>query len=115
MAVNELPAADRARVALSAAIVWDNHACMPLRPQDERFLHQLERCRRAGITAVTLNVGFGDHTAADHLRMLAQFRRWLQARPEHYRLIEAVDDIAAAKKDGRLAVCFDIEGMNAIE
>jgi membrane dipeptidase len=98
-----------------SAIVWDNHACMPLRPLDERFLPQLERCRQAGVTAVTLNVGFGEQTPVDHVRMLAQFRRWLGERPQHYRLVQSAQDILAAKSAGQLAVCFDIEGMNAIE
>lgn len=100
---------------LRAAVVWDNHACMPLRPLDESFLPQLERFRQAGFTAVTLNVGFGEHVAVDHLRMLAQFRRWLMERPEQYRIVSKVGDITEAKKTGQLAVCFDIEGMNAIE
>lgn len=100
---------------LDRMVVWDNHACMPLRPLDESFLPQLERCRQAGITAVTLNVGFGEQSVADHMRMLAQFRHWLGKRPQLYRLVEDCDDILAAKKSGQLAVCFDIEGMNAIE
>ena len=99
---------------LRTAVVWDNHACMPLRPLDESFLPQLERCRRSGFTTVTLNVGFGENTPVDHLRMLAQFRHWLAARPEQYRIVRTADDITEVKKTGQLAVCFDIEGMNAI-
>lgn len=59
---------------LNKAIVWDNHACMPLRPSDDTFLPQLERCRKGGFNVVTLNVGFGNQTLADHVRMLARFR-----------------------------------------
>jgi membrane dipeptidase len=100
---------------LRSTVVWDNHACMPLRPLDQRFLPQLERCRQAGVTVVTLNVGFGEQTLADHVRMLAHFRHWLGERPQQYRIAESVEDITAAKRAGELAVCFDIEGMNAIE
>ncbi|HEX4267187.1 MAG TPA: membrane dipeptidase [Steroidobacteraceae bacterium] len=100
---------------LDKAIVWDSHACMPLRPMDDSFLPQLERCRKSGFNVVSLNVGFGDQTLADHVRMLAQFRHWLAARPQEYRLVKGVEDILAAKQGGQLAVCFDIEGMNAIE
>ena len=110
-----MPISMNAAEVLRPAIVWDNHACMPLRHFDETFLPQLERCRQAGFTVVTLNVGFGELTAVDHLRMLAHFRHWLKARPEQYRIVEGVDDITDAKKSGQLAVCFDIEGMNAIE
>lgn len=114
-AVSREPVNGSVGEVLRAAVVWDNHACMPLRPLDETFLPQLERCRGAGFTAVTLNVGFGELVAADHLRMLAQFRHWLMARPEQYRIVRTVDDITAAKEAGQLAVTFDIEGMNAIE
>lgn len=109
-------AARREQVAelLRTSVVWDNHVCMPLRPLDETFLPQLERCRRGGFTAVTLNVGFGELAVADHVRMVAQFRHWLAARPDQYRLVGTADDILAARKAGQLAVCFDIEGMNAI-
>jgi membrane dipeptidase len=112
MASNRQSAAES---LLGCMVVWDNHACMPLRPLDESFLPQLERCRQAGITAVTLNVGFGEQSVADHVRMLAQFRHWLGERPQLYRLVDGVEDIFEAKKSGQLAVCFDIEGMNAIE
>jgi len=40
------------------ALVWDNHACLPLRPDDARFLPQLEGYREAGFNVVSLNVGF---------------------------------------------------------
>lgn len=99
---------------LSSMLVWDNHACMPLRPHDVGFLDQLEWHRLSGTDVVMLNVGFGDDSIESHLRMLATFRTWLAARPEHYRLIRSVADIHAARAAGQLAVGFDIEGANAI-
>lgn len=103
-----------AKALMAEALVWDNHACMPLRPHDLDFLPQLERCRRTGIHAVTLNVGFGEQTVEEHFRMLATFRAWLAARPDDYLLVDKVEDLARAKAQGKLAVLFDIEGMNAI-
>lgn len=114
-ALSQPPADDRVAEVLRASVVWDNHVCLPLRPLDESFLPQLERCRQAGFTTVTVNVGFGENTVADHLRMLAQFRHWLAARPGQYRIVRTVDDITAAKQSGQLAVSFDIEGMRAID
>jgi len=99
---------------LSSMLVWDNHACMPLRPQDLSFMDQLEWHRRGGADVVMLNVGFGDDSIEAHLRMLAAFRAWLAARPAQYRLIRSVADIHAARAAGQLAVGFDIEGANAI-
>jgi membrane dipeptidase len=105
-----------ARVAalFADSVVWDNHACMPLRPEDERFLPQLRRYREAGVDAVTLNVGFDSVPWDNTGRMLTAFRTWVQARSEDYVLVERVEDIALAAAQGRLAVMFDIEGGSAL-
>lgn len=95
-------------------LVWDNHACMPLRPQDVGFMGQLEWHHDAGTDVVMLNIGFGDDSIEAHMRMLATFRAWLAARPAQYRLIRSVSDIHAARAAGQLAVGFNIEGANAI-
>ncbi len=99
---------------LADSLVWDHHACLPLRPSDESFLPALQRHRAAGFSAVTVNIGFGDQGPEEHLRMLAAFRHWLLARPGEYLLLESADDLERARASGRLAVGFDIEGANAI-
>jgi len=96
------------------ALVWDNHACMPLRPRDESFLPQLQRYRAAGVDVVSLNVGFDAVPWENTPRMLALFRRWLRQRPDDYTLVTTVDDILQAKAGGKLAVTFDIEGGCAL-
>jgi len=100
---------------LHAAVLWDNHTCMPLDPQDEVFLPQLERLRASGVTVVGLNVGYGEHGIEAHVRMLAHFRAWIKAHPDRYMQIERASDVARAKESGRLGIFFDIEGANAIE
>ena len=104
----------RAAKLIASSLVWDNHACMPLRPADTSFLPQLARAKAAGCAAVTLNIGFGEQTPIEHLRMLAAFRQWLSARPDEYALVQTLADIARARAAGRLAVMFDIEGARAI-
>lgn len=104
----------RARALIAKTICWDNHACMPLRPGDVRFLPQLERVRAAGIDVVSLNVSFDLVDPNETFLMLATFRRWLRDRSEHYVLASTAADIDAAKASGRLAVVFDIEGGNAV-
>lgn len=99
---------------LGDAIVWDNHACMPLRPADESFLPQLERVHEAGIDVITLNVGCGGQGVEEHIRMLGAFRNWIAARPELCRLVQAEHDVRQAKIEGKLGICFDIEGMDAL-
>jgi membrane dipeptidase len=99
--------------ALRDAIVWDNHSCMPLRP-DDRFLPQLERCRRAGQNVVSLNVGFDLTDFQSNIRVLAHFRAWVRRHPAEYLLAATVSDILEAKRTGRLAVLFDLEGTVAL-
>jgi len=55
---------------LDRALVWDNHTCMPLRPDDERFVPELRRLRDAGVDVVGLTSASGQ-SVEEHLRMLA--------------------------------------------
>lgn len=79
-------------------LVWDNHGCMPQRPLDESFLPQLSRYRDAGVDVAILNIGYGEQSIELHLRMIAQFRRWISMRPEHYTLIRNAADIERDRK-----------------
>ena len=99
---------------LADAIIWDNHACMPLRP-DDAFLPQLERCRAAGQTVITLNIGYDVTSFDDNIRVLAHFRHFVNRHRDRYILINSVEDIVAAKSSGRLAICFDLEGTRALD
>ncbi|MGH8298414.1 MAG: dipeptidase [Steroidobacteraceae bacterium] len=99
---------------LRSTIIWDNHGCMPLRA-DDSFLPQLERYRKAGVTVASLNVGFAKIPWAEHLRVLSFMRRWIAARPDSYRLIAAADDVHICKREGKLGIVFDVEGMCPVE
>jgi membrane dipeptidase len=99
---------------IASNLVWDNHGCMPLRPFDENFLPQLERYRAVGVDIIFLNVGFGEQGIEEHVRVLAHFRRWLSLRSGDYLIVETVDDVERARKSGRLAVGFNLEGANGI-
>lgn len=99
----------------SHEFIWDNHACMPLRPGDDRFLEQLHRVRDAGVTAMTLNVAFGAQSALAAEAMVRAFEDWIRDRPSHFMLIESVQDIVDAQGSNRLGICFDIEGMDVLE
>ncbi len=95
-------------------LVWDNHACLPLRPHDPSFLPALERHRAAGTHVLMLNVGYGQDGIEQHVRMLATFRSWIAAHPDRFRLIDTIADIEQARAAGQLAIGFDIEGANAV-
>ncbi len=109
-----IPQTRSAESLVHDALVWDNHACLPLRPDDESFLPGLERYRHTGVNVVGINIGFGEQSVEAHMRMLAQFRSWFARRPGEYLVIHDVADVLHAKETGRLGVLFDIEGANAI-
>lgn len=102
------------RSLLDRTLVWDNHACMPLRPGDTSFLPQLQRVRDAGINVISLNVSFDLVDPNEAFRVLATFRHWIRHHPDDYVLVDTVADIEAARAQGKLAIFFDIEGGNAV-
>ncbi len=100
---------------MSRAIIWDNHACMPLRPADTSFLPELERHRRAGVTVISLNVAMDMIPWHNTFKVLATMRRWIAKNNDRFLLCDGLDSIADAKATGRLAVMFDIEGATAVD
>lgn len=104
----------RTQTLLRSAVMWDNHACMPLRA-DARFLPQLERYREAGVSVVSLNVGFADMSWAEHVCILSFMRQWIALRPHTYRLLSTIEDVRRCKAEGKLGIVFDIEGMCPVQ
>lgn len=95
------------------ALVWEQHACLPLKPGTS--LEPIERYRSSGASLVSLNVAYGPTTTADAVKVLASFRSDVLRSPERYVLAETVEDVRRAAGDGRLAVTFDLEGADPIE
>ncbi len=109
------PKREEARAFLARHLVWDNHACMPLRWNDEAFLPQLQRYRDAGVDVVSLNIGFGEQSVEQHFRVLGAFRRWIGERPRDFVLVQTPADVNKARAEGKLGITFDIEGARAID
>jgi membrane dipeptidase len=96
--------------SMDDSIVWDNHACFPLRSSGDH-LRELNRYRLSGVNVVSLNIGFADHSLDDHLKVLCFMRRWIKQNSTHFSLAQTTEDILDCKLKGKLAVIFDIEGM----
>jgi len=111
----EIIISDPCRKFMTDTLVWDNHQCMPLRPDDESFLPELERCKASGVDVVSLNVSFDCLPWENGIKLLATMRRWLKQRPDQYLLVERPEDILRARVEDKLAVTFDIEGGLALD
>jgi membrane dipeptidase len=96
------------------ALVWDQHGCLPLRP-DPAAIDQLDLYRSSGVDVVSINVGFDVTSALDTLKVLAAFRLGVLTRPDRFVLVSTVADVRDAKATGRLAVSFDLEGTEPLD
>ena len=94
------------------ALVWDAHAGVFPSPQVD--LNLLDEWRDAGASYLSLNVGFDVMDWQDTLVTLAAYRRWVLENEDRFMLVNDVRDIQRARRDGKLALSFDIEGMNAL-
>src|SRR5262249_16675032 len=46
---------------------------------------------------------------------IGAFLTWLEKHADRFALVRVADDIPAAKQAGKLAIGFDLEGMNALD
>jgi membrane dipeptidase len=96
------------------ALVWDQHGCLPLRP-DAGAVEQLLLYTESGVDFVSINVGFDLTPALDTMKVLASFRRGVLERPDRFVLAGTAADVRKAKREGRLAVAFDLEGTESLD
>ena len=103
---------DDARSLYANAFVWDAHAGFESWPTTD--LRNLGIWKEAGVDFLSVNVGYDVQRWTDTVRVLAAFRRWLEASDE-YALAGSVADVRIAHAAGRMAVAFDLEGMNVLD
>ncbi|RIK46219.1 MAG: membrane dipeptidase [Chloroflexi bacterium] len=94
------------------ALVWDAHGGFAYSAAS--VLAELERWRHAGVDVLSLNLGYDATPWTLAIDAAASYRAWVRQHPEHYLQVETVDDILRAKREGKLAITFDLEGMNAL-
>jgi membrane dipeptidase len=94
------------------ALVWDTHACFPLKPNAD--LDELKRYKDSGVNFVSLNIGMDMDSFENVIQVLARYRSYLASHSDEYVLALTVDDIRHAKESGRLAIAFDLEGSDPL-
>jgi membrane dipeptidase len=97
---------------IKKSLVWDAHA--GLFPSPGMDLNTLGDWRINGVNYLSINVGFDVMSRDETLATLAAYRRWLLAHSDRFVLAGVFSDIEKARQSNRLAVSFDIEGMNAL-
>ncbi|BCQ35065.1 MULTISPECIES: dipeptidase [Erwinia] len=102
----------RARTLFNEALVWDGHS--GFMPDPAADLNNLQRWRNAGVHYLSVDVGFDVLPWTQTVENLAVFRHWILDHSDDYLLVERPEDILRARREGRLGITFDIEGMNAL-
>jgi membrane dipeptidase len=97
---------------LHDALIWDNHTGFD--PVPNYDLEHLEDWRKAGVNYLSIDVGYDVIDWTKTIKNLGAYITWLEQRPDRFVLVRRVDDVLEAKKTGRLAITFDLEGMNAL-
>jgi membrane dipeptidase len=95
------------------ALVWDNHAGFG--PDPSVDLEILEYWRAAGVDYLSVNVGYDVVDWQHTVKNIGAFLTWLEKHPDRFTLIRKADEILAAKQAGKLAIAFDIEGMDSLD
>ena len=90
-----------------AALLWDQHACLPLRPGAD--IGELARYRRPGGALISVNVGYAPQSLQDVLTLTKYFRQAVRAHPD---LVLAETTGVAA---GKISVTFDLEDCAPLE
>lgn len=94
------------------ALVWDAHA--GVFPSPEVDLGLLDEWHANGANYVSINVGFDVMQWHETLATLAAYRRWVLDHADRFVLVDRTSDIDRARAEGKFALAFDIEGMNAL-
>lgn len=95
------------------ALVWDDHA--GIEPHPSANLDVLDRWHAAGVNYLSLNVGYDVIEWQQTVKNIGAYLTWLEKNADRFALVRQVEDIAAAKRAGKLAISFDLEGMNALD
>ena len=93
-------------------LVWDAHCGFESWPHTD--LSCLHIWRDAGVDFLSVNVGYDLQPWHNTVAVLAAYRRWLDA-DDSFVLATSAAEVSRAKNEGKMAVAFDLEGMNALD
>ena len=93
--------------------VWDGHSGFTMMP-DVPLDPLLRPWRDAGVNYLSVNVYYDPQPWTDAADSITAVQRRLPSEVPYCQLATSIEDISKAKSEGKLAVAFDIEGMNAL-
>ena len=104
---------DRALALFEDALVWDMTLPWSVGYTDEDIT--LPRFKGAGIDVISLTVNDFPGSLAGTMRQIAAVTRHLRERSDSMVLVKSVADIRQTKKEGKLALAFNLQETNPLE
>ena len=96
------------------SFIWDDHSGFSLQ-SDAPLEPLLSPWLEAGVSYVSINVVHDPEPWFQAFHTIAAYRRRIPLEVPDCRIVASVGDIDQARADGKMAVTFDIEGMNALD
>jgi len=93
----------------SMNILWDAHCCPSFQSESMSFLTQY---KKANFDFVSINIGFGPIPHDQMLLHINRFRQYIDNNKQNYDIALSANDIFKAKRENKLAIAFDIEGVD---
>jgi membrane dipeptidase len=103
---------ERAAALHRDALVWDDHGGFAYGNASD--LDHLERWRTSGIDYLSINVGYDVTPWTLAVESVSRYREWIRAHGDTVAQVAGAEDVLRARREGKLAVTFDLEGMDAL-
>lgn len=94
------------------AFVWDGHAGFGYHGAE--YLRELDRWHNAGVNLLSLNATYDRKPWELGIECISKYRQWVRERSDQFVLVDTIDDVQRARREGKLALTFDVEGMRAL-
>lgn len=95
------------------SFVWDGHCGFELQP-DAHLEPLLRPWSHAAVDYLSINVAYDPQPWFEAILNIAALRRRLPIEVPYCQIVESVSDIDLARATGKIAITFDIEGMNSL-
>ncbi|HTY55436.1 MAG TPA: membrane dipeptidase [Candidatus Binataceae bacterium] len=92
---------------MTESIRWDAHSCVPIK--HSYSIRNIIRHKSSGFDFVSINVGMDMNPVSEIVQLLASLRSQVAASNDMI-LVSRIADVLRAKREGKLAVAFDLEG-----
>ncbi len=103
---------ERAAALHASALVWDDHAGWGFNKAED--LQWLALWSAAGADFLSVNIGYDATPWTLAIQAVSQYRHWIREHSDHFIQVETLQDVQRARRENKLAVSFDLEGMGAL-